>query len=42
MFDDRIIGAGIGPPRQPDLSICDIYLWGTGTHLTLLKLLEIK
>jgi hypothetical protein len=25
---DRIISRGLWPPRSPDLSFCDIYLWG--------------
>jgi hypothetical protein len=29
MFDDeQIINQGLWPPRSPDLSICDFYLWG--------------
>jgi hypothetical protein len=25
---DRIISRGLWPPRSPDLSFCDLYLWG--------------
>jgi inhibitor of nuclear factor kappa-B kinase subunit alpha len=28
VFDDRIISTGLWPPRSPDLSVCDFYLWG--------------
>lgn len=27
-FEDRIISKGIWPPRSPDLSPCDYFLWG--------------
>ncbi len=27
-FDDRLISSGLWPPRSPDLSIPDFYLWG--------------
>jgi hypothetical protein len=26
--DGRIISTGLWPPRLPDLSVCDFYLWG--------------
>jgi hypothetical protein len=28
VFADRIISTGMWPPRLPDLSACDFYLWG--------------
>jgi hypothetical protein len=28
VFEDRIISRGLWPPRSPDLSFCDFYLWG--------------
>ena len=28
VFEDRIVSRGLWPPRSPDLSICDYYLWG--------------
>jgi hypothetical protein len=28
VFEDRIISRGLCPPRSPDLSFCDFYLWG--------------
>jgi hypothetical protein len=28
VFGDRIISRGLWPPRSPDLSFCDFYLWG--------------
>jgi hypothetical protein len=28
VFEDRIISGGLWPPRSPDLSFCDFYLWG--------------
>jgi hypothetical protein len=28
VFDDRIISTGLWPPRSPDPSVCDFYLWG--------------
>jgi hypothetical protein len=29
VFDDeQILSQGLWPPRSPDLSICDFYLWG--------------
>jgi hypothetical protein len=30
VFDDRIISTRLWPPRSPDLSVCDFYLWGGG------------
>jgi hypothetical protein len=27
VFEDRIISRGLWPPRHPDLSFCDSYLW---------------
>lgn len=29
VYGDRIISRGLWPPRSPDLSPCDFYLWGT-------------
>ena len=29
MFKDRIINNGLWPPRSPDLTPCDFYLWTT-------------
>jgi hypothetical protein len=29
VFDDRIISKGLCPPRSPDLTVCDYFLWGT-------------
>jgi hypothetical protein len=29
IFGERIISWGLWPPRFPDLSVCDFYLWGT-------------
>lgn len=29
VFEDRIISQGLWPPRSPDLTVCDFYLWGT-------------
>ena len=29
VFDDRVISKGLWPPRSPDLTLCDFYLWGT-------------
>jgi hypothetical protein len=29
VFEDRIISRGLWPPRPPDLSTCDFYLWET-------------
>jgi hypothetical protein len=28
VFEDRIIRRGLWPPRSPDVSFCDFYLWG--------------
>jgi hypothetical protein len=28
VFNDRKISTGLWPPRLPDLSVCDFYLWG--------------
>jgi hypothetical protein len=28
VFEDRIISRRLWPPRSPDLSFCDYYLWG--------------
>jgi hypothetical protein len=28
VFEDRIISRGLWPPRSPDHSFCDFYLWG--------------
>jgi hypothetical protein len=27
VYDDSIISIGLWPPRSPDLSVCDFYLW---------------
>lgn len=28
IFEDRVISKGLWPPRSPDLTVCDFYLWG--------------
>lgn len=28
LFEDRVVSKGIWPPRSPDLSPCDYFLWG--------------
>jgi hypothetical protein len=28
VFDDRVISSGLWPPRSPDMTPCDVYLWG--------------
>jgi hypothetical protein len=28
IFGERAISRGLWPPRSPDLSVCDFYLWG--------------
>jgi hypothetical protein len=28
VFEDRIISRGLWPPRSPDISFCNFYLWG--------------
>jgi hypothetical protein len=48
VFEDRIIIRGLWPPRSPDLSFCDFYLWenlkGKSTKIILaaLKLYRLK
>lgn len=27
--EDRLVSRGLWPPRFPDLTLCDFYLWGT-------------
>jgi hypothetical protein len=27
VFDDKIISTGLWPPRSPDISVCEFYLW---------------
>ena len=29
IFEDRVIIVDLWPPRSPDLTVRDIYLWGT-------------
>jgi hypothetical protein len=48
VFDDRIITTRLWPPRSPDLSVCDFYLWGSlkgnvyRNALALLKLIKMR
>jgi hypothetical protein len=28
MLGERLISRGLRPPRSPDFSVCDFYLWG--------------